>query len=83
MVADLKNKMFWLNLTTVRRSFCFSHLTIPTTTIAKLLVRKLSLERGSDNIFHVDGELKLISKEDMKEIFLLILHWSKPPRERQ
>jgi hypothetical protein len=34
---------------------------------------KILTRKGKDGKFHVEGELKLISKEDMKEIFLLIL----------
>jgi hypothetical protein len=34
---------------------------------------KIMTRKGKDGKFHVEGELKLISKEDMKEIFLLIL----------
>jgi hypothetical protein len=34
---------------------------------------KTLTKKGKDGRFHVEGELKLISKEDMKEIFLLLL----------
>ncbi len=34
---------------------------------------KILTRKGKDGKYHVEGELKLISKEDMKEIFLLIL----------
>jgi hypothetical protein len=34
---------------------------------------KTLTRKGSDRKYHVDGELKMISKEDMKELFVLIL----------
>ncbi len=34
---------------------------------------KTLTKKGKDGKFHVEGDLKLISKEDMKEIFLLLL----------
>jgi hypothetical protein len=40
-------------------------------------------KKGRDGKFHVEGELKLISKEDMKEIFLLLLPLIKAARGKK
>jgi hypothetical protein len=41
---------------------------------------KIITRKGSDKKYPVNGELKLISKEDMKELFLLILPQIKAAR---
>ncbi len=40
-------------------------------------------KKGRDGKYHVEGELKLISKEDMKEIFLLLLPLIKAARGKK
>ncbi len=40
-------------------------------------------KKGKDGKYHVEGELKLISKEDMKEIFLLLLPLIKAARGKK
>jgi hypothetical protein len=50
-------------------------LTIPFSTLAK--------KDGKDGKYHVEGQLKLISKEDMKEIFLLLLPLIKAVRGKK
>jgi hypothetical protein len=41
---------------------------------------KTLTRKGSDRKYHVEGELKMISKEDMKELFILILPLIKAAR---